>query len=68
MRKAIVGLAAVGSGVGLLLAARRVSHQFREHAKQMKAHCEQMMAARNGSSELPSEREVGRTRYSSVSP
>jgi hypothetical protein len=54
MKKAIGGLAAVG----LLLVARRVSHQLSEHFKQMKAHCERMMATRNGSSDVPSEREV----------
>ena len=65
MKKAIVGLAAVGSVVGLLVAARRVSQELREHSKQMKAHCKQMaahckemMASRNGSSEVPDEREV----------
>jgi hypothetical protein len=38
MRKVIVGLATVG----LLVAARRVSHELSEHSKQMKAQCEQM--------------------------
>jgi hypothetical protein len=65
MKRAIGALAAVGSAVGLLLVARRVSHQLSEHSKQMKAHCEQMaahckqmVASKNGSSELPREREV----------
>jgi len=65
MKKAVVGVAAVGTVVGLLVAAKRVSHELREHSKQMKAHCNQMaahckeiMASRNGSSEAPSEREV----------
>jgi hypothetical protein len=65
MKKAIVGLAAIGTAVGLLLAARRMSHglsehakQMREHCKQMEAHCKEMMANRNGTHEVPSEREV----------
>jgi gas vesicle protein len=66
MKKAIVGLAAVAGVVGLLVAARRVSHELREHSKQMKAHCKQMKAhckemmasSGNGSSEVPSQREV----------
>ena len=65
MRRAIVGFAAVGSGLALLLAARRVSHALSEHSKQMKAHCEQMaahcaemIASKNGSSEVASEGDV----------
>ena len=65
MKRAIVGLAALGSVVGLLVAARRVSHALREHSKQMKAHCKQMaahckemMASRNGSTEVADGREV----------
>jgi gas vesicle protein len=65
MKKRVVGVAAVGTVVGLLLAAKRVGHEMREHSKQMKAHCKQMaahckemMASRNGSSEVPNEREV----------
>jgi hypothetical protein len=44
MKKAIVGFVAVGAGIGLLLAARRMSQEMREHSKQMKAHCKQMAA------------------------
>jgi uncharacterized protein YneF (UPF0154 family) len=58
MKKAIVALAAVGTVVGLLVAARWVSRELREHSKQMMEHCKQMMASCNGSSEVPSEREV----------
>lgn len=75
MKKAIIGLAAVGSAVGLLLAARRVSHALSEHSKQMKAHCEQMaahckemMASRNGSSEVPSEREIDEKKQRTAAP
>jgi gas vesicle protein len=62
MKKAVVGVAAVGTVVGLLVAAKRVSHEMRkqmkEHCQQMAAHCKEMMASRNGSTEVPSEREV----------
>jgi hypothetical protein len=65
MEKAFVALAAVGTAVVLLVLARRVGHEMREHSKQMKAHCKQMaahckemMASTNGCSEVPSEREV----------
>jgi gas vesicle protein len=65
MKKAVVGVAAIGTVGGLLLAAKRVSHQMREHSEQMKehckqmaAHCKEMKARRNGSTEVPSEREV----------
>jgi hypothetical protein len=54
MKRVIVGIAAVGSVVGLLVAARRM----RAHFRQMAAHCMEMVASRNGSSEAPSEREV----------
>jgi hypothetical protein len=42
MKKALVGFVAVGAGVGLLVAARRMSQEMRGHCKQMKAHCTQM--------------------------
>jgi gas vesicle protein len=71
MKKAIVGVAAVGAVVGLLVAGRRMSAEMREHSKQMKAdckqmaaHCKEMMAGRNGSDEAPSER--GATHLSPV--
>jgi hypothetical protein len=51
MKKAIVGFVAVGAGIGLLVAARRMSQEMREHYKQMKAHCKQMAAQ-------PEEREI----------
>ena len=54
MKKAIVGFAAVGAVVGLLVAAKRM----KAHFGQMAAHCKEMMASRNGSTEVPSEREV----------
>ena len=52
MKKVIVGIGAVGSVVGLLLAARRMKAHFR----QMAAHCKEMMESRNGCCEAPSER------------
>jgi hypothetical protein len=65
MKRVVVGFAAAGIVVGLLVAAKRVSHELREHSKQMKehckqmaAHCKEMMPTSNGSSEVPSEREV----------
>lgn len=73
MKKVIVGFAAVGSVVGLLVAARRVSHELREHSEQMKAHCKQMaahckemMASTNGSTEVPSEHEVNEIKKQSA--
>ena len=54
MKKVIVGIAAVGSVVGLLVAARRMKAHFR----QMAAHCKEMMASTNGNSEAWSERDV----------
>jgi hypothetical protein len=54
MKRVIVGIAAAGSVVVLLVAARRMKAHFR----QMAAQCKEMMASRNGSSETPSEREV----------
>ena len=62
MKKVIVGIAAVGSAVGLLVAARRMKAHFRE----MAAHCKEMMASRNGSSEPPSEREVDEIKKQTV--
>ena len=56
MKKAIVGLGAVTAGVGLFLAARRLSQEMREQARQMRAHCKEM-ASKNGGVP-PSEREV----------
>ena len=53
MRKVIVGIAAVGSAVGLLVAATRM----KAHFGQMTVHCKEMMASRNGS-DAQSEREI----------
>ncbi len=44
MKKAIVGFVAIGVGVGLLVAAKRVGQEMRDHAEQMKAHCKEMAA------------------------
>lgn len=57
MKKAIVGLGAVTAGVGLFLAARRLSQEMREQARQMRAHCKEMIANRNGGCTPPSGRE-----------
>ena len=54
MKRVILGIAAVGSAIALLVAARRM----KAHFTQMAAHCKEMMASRNGTSEAPSEREV----------
>lgn len=62
MRKVTVGIAALGSVVGLLLAARRM----RAHFRQMAARCMEMMAKRNGCSEAPSKREVDDVRKQKV--
>jgi hypothetical protein len=53
MKRVIVGIGAVGSVVGSLVVARRMKAHFR----QMAAHCKEMMASTNGSSEAPSERQ-----------
>jgi len=60
MKKAIVGLAAVG----LLMAARRM----KAHCEQMAAHCKEMMANKNGSSEFRSEREVDEIKKQAAAP
>jgi hypothetical protein len=44
MKKAIAGVLVVGAGIGLLVAARRMGQEMREHSEQMKAHCKQMAA------------------------
>jgi hypothetical protein len=62
MKRVIVGLAAVGSVVAVVVAARRMKAHFR----QMAAHCKEMMASRNGSSEAPSEREVDEIKKQTV--
>jgi gas vesicle protein len=43
MKKAIVGLAAVGAIVGIRR-AKRMSQKMREHCAQMAAQCKQMAA------------------------
>lgn len=55
MKKALVGLAAVGAIVGVRR-AKRVSQKMREHCGQMAAHCEQMATQFGGRGEA-----VGRT-------
>ena len=44
MRKAIIGVAAVGAIVGLGVVSRRIGHKMREHCGQMAAQCKQMVA------------------------
>lgn len=44
MKKAIVGIAAVGAVVGLLSGLRRRSGSLREQSGQMAVHCKQMAA------------------------
>jgi hypothetical protein len=48
MRKAIIGVAAVGAVVGLAVVGRRVGHKMREHCGQMAKQCKQMMAGQFG--------------------
>ena len=49
MKKAIVGLAAVGAVIGLApLVKRRIGHKMREHREEMAAKCKQMMAGQSG--------------------
>ena len=42
MRKAIIGVAAVGALVGLGVVSRRIGHKMREHCGQMAAQCKDM--------------------------
>ena len=44
MRKAILGLVAIGAVIGLLPMLRRRAHEMRAHCEQMAAKCKQMMA------------------------
>jgi hypothetical protein len=44
MRRAILGLVAIGAGVGLLSILKRKAHKMRAHCEQMAAECKQMMA------------------------
>lgn len=62
MKRVMLGIAAVGSVVGLLVTARRMKAHFSE----MAAHCKEMMASRNGSSEAPSERETDEIKKQTV--
>jgi hypothetical protein len=48
MRKAIVGLVAAGSLVGVFTVARRVRQKLRGHFAEMAAHCKQMAAEVGG--------------------
>ena len=51
MKKALVGLVAVGAVVGLRPVARRIGHKMREHCGQMAAQCKQMAAQCGGRGE-----------------
>ena len=49
MKKAIVGLAAVGAVIALgPVVKRRIGHKMREHCDEMAAKCKQMMAGQSG--------------------
>lgn len=48
MKKAIIGVAAVGTVVGLGVVIRRVGDEMREHCGQMAAQCKQVMAGHVG--------------------
>jgi hypothetical protein len=56
MKKAIVGVAAVGTMVVFRQVARLVGHKMREHCARMATQCQQMAAQLSGRSEA-----VGRT-------
>ena len=44
MRKAIIGVAAVGAIIGLGVVSRRIGHKMLEHCGEMAAQCKPMMA------------------------
>ncbi len=48
MKKAIVGVAAIGVIIALRPAAGRVTQKMREHCEQMASKCKQMMATQPG--------------------
>ena len=52
MRKAILGLVAIGAVIGLLPILKRKAHKMRAHCEQMAAKCEQMMA-QSGAGDKP---------------
>jgi hypothetical protein len=57
MRKAILGLAAVGAVIGLApVLKRRIGHKLREHCDEMAAKSKRMMAGQPGAR---GEEEVG---------
>lgn len=62
MRKAIVGLAALGAV--LLVAATRM----KAHVRRMAAHCREMIASRNGNTEVASERQVEEMKQRAAAP
>lgn len=51
MRKAIIGLLALGVIVGLRPVAKRMGHEMREHCGQMAEQCKQMAAQFGGCGE-----------------
>jgi hypothetical protein len=51
MKKAIVGVAALGAIIGLRPLARRMAQKMREHCAQMAAQCKQMAAQAGGRGE-----------------
>jgi hypothetical protein len=60
MKKAIIGVAAVGVVVGLGVVGGRLGHKMRAHFGQMAAHCKQMMAGQfEEQGEAPGTREPG---------
>jgi hypothetical protein len=50
MKKAIVGLAAVGAIIGIRRASR-IGHKMREHCQQMAAQCKQIATQLGGDGE-----------------
>ena len=56
MKKAIVGVVAIGAIIGSRPVARRMGRKMREHCEQMAAQCKQIAAQPGGRGEA-----VGRT-------
>jgi hypothetical protein len=51
MKKAIIGVMALGAIIGSRPLARRMRHKMQEHCEQMAAHCKQMAGQFGGHGE-----------------
>jgi hypothetical protein len=58
MKKALVGLVAVGALIGFLPLARRTGHKMSEHCGQMAAECKEMAAQFGARDEAVGNKEV----------